>query len=318
MAIINCPACGKEVSDQAERCVHCGAAINVVESATDDADEVKEVKCIECGAMIPADAEVCPNCGFPMRRSADVAMNDENAVTDAESDADAQTGVAPVADADEDGKANKDATSQAGNGVGQKNVKSKTLLTVIAIAVVAIAAVVVGSAYFSHQEQVRQEVAASQAYNQYIDDLNDSMNLMISGAAKAETLGNTIREVWHSAIFESSKSNWDADIQQYYATDFNDALAKLFADPVTQTTIGEIEDNQAAVNELYRKMQETPEGLENAYAAFEDMHDAYLTLTRLATSPTGSLQSFGDEFLEADNDCVEAFEKLQARIPEKK
>lgn len=29
MAIINCPECGKEISDKAEKCVHCGYPLNL-------------------------------------------------------------------------------------------------------------------------------------------------------------------------------------------------------------------------------------------------------------------------------------------------
>ena len=141
---------------------------------------------------------------------------------------------------------------------------------------------------------------------------------MLNGAATSEELCNTTVSVWNSAIFGDSQYDWDSDIRQYYADDFNTALSLLFSDQSTQNTIASIKSNQEQVNEIYRRLQNPPEGLENAYAAFEEMYDSYLTLTRLATNPTGNLQSYSNPFHEADEQCVDAFEKLQMKIPDKK
>ena len=306
MALINCPNCGKEVSDQAASCIHCGAEI-----PTPKPEEVDEgpARCPECGTEIQGDEEACQNCGCPLKP---ITQESEGAKPEQ-----SENSVVQPANAE---------TS------APQKVKNRTLLVVIAIAVVAIAAVAIGFAFNAHQEQVKQEqeAAAAQAaaekaaadkkaaYNQYIDDMTKSMTLMIAGAAQAETLGNTVRNVWNSAIFEGSPDAWDEEIRAYYSGDFNEALASLFADPNTVQTVSEIEANQDAVNDLYKKLQNPPDGLANAYSAYEEMHDAYVKLTKLAINPSGSLQSYGTEFREADNDCVDAFEKLKARIPNKK
>ncbi|MCX4335218.1 MAG: TM2 domain-containing protein [Bacteroidales bacterium] len=51
MALILCKECGKEISDSAANCPHCGAPV------------VKDVFCKKCGAKIPENVEFCPNCG---------------------------------------------------------------------------------------------------------------------------------------------------------------------------------------------------------------------------------------------------------------
>lgn len=53
MAMINCPECGREISDQAVTCPHCGTPIK------------KEDKkfCQHCGETIDKDCIVCPKCG---------------------------------------------------------------------------------------------------------------------------------------------------------------------------------------------------------------------------------------------------------------
>jgi len=57
MAIINCPECEKEISDQAASCPNCGMQIN-------EPHEKKEMMfCAKCGKEIDKDAMMCPHCG---------------------------------------------------------------------------------------------------------------------------------------------------------------------------------------------------------------------------------------------------------------
>ncbi len=53
MALIKCPECGKEISDQAKACPNCGCPIN----------ETDAKYCQYCGEKIDSDCIVCPKCG---------------------------------------------------------------------------------------------------------------------------------------------------------------------------------------------------------------------------------------------------------------
>ena len=53
MALISCPKCNQNISDQAVKCIHCGEII-------------LEKTCKECGNKFPADLSECPNCGLPV------------------------------------------------------------------------------------------------------------------------------------------------------------------------------------------------------------------------------------------------------------
>lgn len=59
MAIIQCPECGKEISDKAKICIHCGCPIEIMQTKA----------CPECGAEIPSQAETCPYCGCPLTKT---------------------------------------------------------------------------------------------------------------------------------------------------------------------------------------------------------------------------------------------------------
>ena len=58
MALINCAECGKQVSDLAACCPHCGAPVQ------------KKEYCKECGNQVSESASVCPNCGCPRTQPA--------------------------------------------------------------------------------------------------------------------------------------------------------------------------------------------------------------------------------------------------------
>ena len=60
MALVKCQFCGKEISDKARKCPHCGAVLID--------EEVSRIVCDECGAEIPDGAEACPKCGCPVKQ----------------------------------------------------------------------------------------------------------------------------------------------------------------------------------------------------------------------------------------------------------
>lgn len=67
MALINCAECGKQVSDLAACCPHCGAPVQ------------KKEYCKECGNQVSETASVCPNCGCPRTQPATPPPLDQTA-----------------------------------------------------------------------------------------------------------------------------------------------------------------------------------------------------------------------------------------------
>lgn len=59
MALINCPNCGRQVSDSAPTCPGCGTAINIV--------SVKKSFCKYCGSEIQGEMAFCPSCGKALK-----------------------------------------------------------------------------------------------------------------------------------------------------------------------------------------------------------------------------------------------------------
>lgn len=57
MALIKCSECGKEISDTASKCIHCGCPI-----------EKKKI-CEECGKEINSNDKICKNCGAKVKKN---------------------------------------------------------------------------------------------------------------------------------------------------------------------------------------------------------------------------------------------------------
>ena len=58
MALIECPECGKEVSELANSCPNCAFPFK---------EYRKGLSCPECSQKISDQAEICPSCGFPIK-----------------------------------------------------------------------------------------------------------------------------------------------------------------------------------------------------------------------------------------------------------
>lgn len=308
--LINCENCGKEISDQSKTCVHCGALVNVSESdnqetSAEKVDALPEVKsqtiqCPECGKETSSDLDNCEACGFPMEKKDQATQGTDNY-------------------SDEEKKSNKK--------------KGGIIVAVVVAAVIVITCIVGYIVYQQQQEEKAAAEAAAQAeaealareqqevtaYNDYISNANQLAIMTLLGASEAEDLCNTVRNVWNSAIWKSSKSEWDKEIRKYYASDFNDALSKLFKDKSIQSDTESIETNQEKVKEIYRQLQSTPDAdLNSLRDSVEDLYDEYIRFTNLAINPTGSYQTYSQTTNEADSDFMTEYQKFKSKIPEEK
>lgn len=61
MALIKCSECGKDVSDKASACPHCGNPLT------------PKVFCEECGKELTPNNKTCPHCGCPVSAKADTS-----------------------------------------------------------------------------------------------------------------------------------------------------------------------------------------------------------------------------------------------------
>ncbi|PWL78574.1 MAG: hypothetical protein DBY20_06910 [Coriobacteriia bacterium] len=201
--------------------------------------------------------------------------------------------------------------SDAGNEKKKKKLSKGALAGIISGSVVLVIIIVV-AVVLSMQAQ------ATAKYNEYVDNLDSLATYGLQAASTAESICNTTKSVWYSAIWDDDKT-WDADIEKYHASDFNDALAKMYADSSVKTKISNMKANASEVESLIGKLKNPPDpDLQDAYDAAKEFADSVEELVDLAADPSGSLNTFSTNFSNADDACAKALKKLTKEIPEKK
>lgn len=66
MALIECPNCGKEISDKAKDCIHCGYNLEEHYDEIISNNLFPIAICPECKIAITKKSSQCPNCGCPL------------------------------------------------------------------------------------------------------------------------------------------------------------------------------------------------------------------------------------------------------------
>lgn len=86
MALINCPECGKQISDRAKTCIFCGYPIQeyMEEQKQKEQEKKKDIPirddiCPKCGNEISPVFRVCRKCGYNENDSNAVVRTDEKA-----------------------------------------------------------------------------------------------------------------------------------------------------------------------------------------------------------------------------------------------
>lgn len=148
---------------------------------------------------------------------------------------------------------------------------------------------------------------------EYYSNMETVSFTMLDGAAKAENAGNLIKSVWYNAIYEERNSETDQYTMKNgkFVDDFNDALSELFADENFSNNISEIKINQSEVADLMKQLKNPPKKYEYAYSVLKIYYDNYLKMTKIVVNPTGSLNTFSEDFNTYDNNTVDSYEKMK-------
>lgn len=270
-------------------CPNCGEQIS---------DKAK--KCVHCGTvLVPEEKKYCPDCGAELEEGMDICS---------------KCGC-PIENIIETEK-----TPQQVEVTGVKITKKSKKIIVIATIAVLVAAIITAIGVQTHKKNVTAKaVAEAQKQSEkYGTNLNMAAYSMLSGASDAETCGNLIKQVWYNAIYKESDSTTNKYTKPdgYFVSDFNDALQNLFSDSSFSGQIADINSNKDTVNSLMKKLKNPPEEYKDAYESLSKLYDAYISLTNLVTDPTGSLQTYSQNFNDADNETLNCYNALKMYLEE--
>ena len=270
-------------------CPNCGEQIS---------DKAK--KCVYCGAvLIPEEKKYCPDCGAELEEGMESC---------------------PKCGCPIEKDVASEATPQQVEVTGVKvSKKSKKLIVIGMIAVIAVAISVVVSVQV-HKKNVAAKAAAEaqKQSEEYGSNLSLAAYSMLSGASDAEKCGNLIKQVWYNAIYKKSDSETDKYTKEkgYYVSSFDVALQNLLSDNDFSSQLADIDDNKDTVNSLMKKLKNPPEDYKDAYDSLSKLYNAYISLTNLATDPTGSFQTYSQNFNAADSETLNCFNALMMYLEE--
>lgn len=273
------------------------------------------ITCPECQQQISDQATVCPKCGFPLTAGVSSAPSDSQ-----------NDEVLDVC------KGEPNETARGTYSTPDRGRKKKYILfagiAIVCIALIATIAILANNhakALAAEESRAAEEAriaeesrAAEEARNEYIENLNLFLIETITGGAKAETVCNLTKQVWHDTIFEE----YNSDTVEYTKTngvfndDFNTSLQRLYASDQITEYVDAIKENQADVDALYKKLLNPDDEFEKCFEEVEAIYSIYYKFTNLAISPAGSLQTYSENFNNYDNDFMEHYNKLNLLIPE--
>lgn len=261
------------------------------------------IVCPECNKQISDQAEACPHCGYPIKRSEEIIATNPNPANNKQ--------------------------------------KRKTVLTIIAICcvILGIATLITclmlikrdnDAAEAARQESARQEsirqesiekseeeeAARIEAYNQYVLVANTFMSEIASGEDAAYALCRLQERVWYNAIWEVSNSETDKYTKPngVFVEDFNDALDAFHDDHLVE--IGYLLTNRDQVEALHKKLMSAPSNLEKLSGKIEDLYVSYRKYTALIVEGGESYNSFSEKFETYAKQFRELYEEVNALIPD--
>lgn len=239
----------------------------------------------------------CPNCNNPVSDKASVCPNCNYCVKPKKS----ETKVI-CEDCKNEFEGNLSACPTCGCPTPKQTMKRRKIIIFASILFIVLLIAIVG-------------ITGANKYSleMYGDNIVKTANTMLDGAAKAENTGNLTKRVWSNAIYSKRDESTDKYTMENgkFVDDFNDALGNLFEDEEFRKAISEIQDNQNDVTELMKILKKPPKKYEESYSVLKEYYDNYIKLTNLAINPTGSLNSFSDDFNIYDTETVNSYQKMK-------
>ena len=242
----------------------------------------EKMVCEECGAELEGGIEICPACGCPVAKSGEEATDVPQQVE--------VTGV-------------------------RMTKKAKKIVLLVGGAIILIAAVILGIGMIQKKKAADE---AQKAKKEYAANLNTITYTMLDASGIAEDCGNLIKSVWSNSIYEESDEETDEYTKEdgYFVSDFNEALGNLFADSAFSNKVKSVSEKQDTVNSLLKKLNNPPQEYKEAYDKMKEFYDAYITLSNLATNPSGNLQTYSNSFSEADTKVLNCYKAMQVYLEE--
>ncbi len=286
------------------------------------------VTCPECKKQVSSQACSCPNCGFPLSSPNPEILSDTSASKQTEPSSGKRALIKGII-------FSAIALFISANIIiylsmlyreqEQKAYKEQLLQESIAESQ-SIEQSIINEA-MSEIERIEQEIALQEslaeeeklrARKEYIANLNTFKENIGIGSTAAAYVCYTTKLVWSDTIYERYNEETVAYTQTNgkFNEDFNVSLTRLYDSKDIKDHLSLINANRKATLAAYQALMNPPPEFANAFAAVEDVYSVYLDITRLAMSPSGSLNSYTEEYMTYYNLSFEVMDRLMPLIPD--
>ena len=185
-----------------------------------------------------------------------------------------------------------------------KNKKKLMIIGVIVVIAVIVACIVGSKASAKHRVE---------SYNQ---DMGIVLQKMLDSAQSTEECCNLLIKVWDNSINEVRDSETDQYTRPdgYFLSDFNDALVNVQTDKDFSQKVSDIEAAQKEVSQMMQELKNPPEEYTDAYKAVNSVYNSYIEFTQLIINPSGSYNSYTDDYYDIKSDLLERITKVEAYV----
>ena len=252
------------------------------------------IKCPECSKDISDKAAFCPHCGHDMKNSK-FTVCEECGTRIPEGNTYCPECGCPCTKAAPENKMPKlkDAAPKEKN----KKKSKKTIIIILSVLVIlaVVAAIVIS------------EVNKNNYKNSMIETAND----ITAAESTAENHAGLMRDVWNNCIFEIADSVTDVytkDYNDYFYSDFNDAINNLENDQDYQKEEIELVSDETKIETEMAELKNPPKSLQSQYDALIKLYEDYLVVKELATDASGmSLATYSTKLNDAKSEFSKQF-----------
>lgn len=157
-----------------------------------------------------------------------------------------------------------------------------------------------------------------QKLSKYKENYQDILDKIYDSALETERALSLYRKVWYNTIWEEDDESTDKyakDSNGKFYDDFNDSLDNLWISSEYSSKIRSIKKSSLSeIPELYKKLENPPKKMKNAFNDLENLYDVYISFTDMAINPSGSLTSFTNKYNELDDKVASLYKKAYRNV----
>lgn len=197
--------------------------------------------------------------------------------------------------------------------------KKKKIIIAASTVIILIITAVCATLYSMTIQKEKAEKQYKDSFNAYVDSLVDAEASMLYGESVSAKLCDMVSNVWNDAIYKNYRdSTYAYTHPDDKYVDFNTALYNLYADTSTSEKVKDITTNKDRVDIIMRQLQNPTEEFKACYNTITELYVEYSSITGMSIKLSGSFTSYNNDINTTRSAFMDAYNKLNAQIPDKK